>query len=79
MILTGGCRPLRVVSSILDAGDGLPLICLIVVSEFFDTFAGSVCDLREALSIPDCPALSEPTQPGIASWFIKLRFVFTRP
>jgi hypothetical protein len=52
MILTGVYRPLRVVSSILDATDDLSLICLIGIGEFFDAFAGSVRDLREALSIP---------------------------
>jgi hypothetical protein len=45
-------RPLRVVRSILDAADGLRLICLICIGEFFDAFVGSICCFGEALSIP---------------------------
>jgi hypothetical protein len=52
MILTGVYRPLGVVRSILDAADGLRLICLIRIGEFFDAFAGSICGFREALGIP---------------------------
>ena len=47
-----GNRPLRVVSSILDAADCFRLICLFSVGEFFDAFVGSINDLRETLSVP---------------------------
>jgi hypothetical protein len=51
MILADTYRPLGVVSSILDARNSFRLIGLICVVEFFDAFAGSVSDGREALSI----------------------------
>jgi hypothetical protein len=38
MVRTAVHRPLRVVSSILDTADGLRLICLISVGEFFNAF-----------------------------------------
>jgi hypothetical protein len=40
------------VISILDAADGLRFVCLISIGEFFDALVRSICDLREALSIP---------------------------
>jgi hypothetical protein len=52
IILIDAHRSLRVISSILDATDGLRFIWLISVGEFFNAFASSICDLREALSIP---------------------------
>jgi hypothetical protein len=67
MILTGVYRPLRVVSSILDAADNPRLICLIRIGEFFDAFVGGVRDLREALSIPRLPSAVRAYLPRIAS------------
>jgi hypothetical protein len=67
MILTGVYRPLRMVSSILDAADNPRLICLIRIGEFFDAFVDGVRDLREALSIPRLPSAVRAYLPRIAS------------
>lgn len=55
------------VGSILNAADCFRLISLIGVVEFFDTFAGSIGDLREALSIPRLTGAVRAYLSGIAS------------